>query len=589
MSRWAELMLLWSWQSLLLILAIVVVVRVFRFRSSADRYAFWLIGVVAVGALPLANAFVKTLPPVKIAAPAASDAAPSTGVSTGPALLVSPVGEVQTASVQRDSTVRQPISWSPIVSAVLFGVWCAGVVFFLARPCRSYWQSRRLRLSARHESIGPSLARVGYSEHIHAPVTVGIFRPVILLPADIRDWATPEEQSAVMLHELAHVERRDPIVNLFQTLVGAVLFFHPAVRYALRRLLLERELACDERVLDAGAHPATYAEILLKVAERSVAKPEAYQLAFNASGKTLDRRVSMIFSYRSSISGRSRWIRTARAGAVLGLAILLLPQRSVTFEAHATTFVQALPIEAPTARETPTIPRPVVRQPILQVAALAATRQQPPAPNGVTTNLSGSVSDQSGARVPGVPVTLSSTAGGSPQAAITNGTGVYQFSQISPGQYTLSGSLPGFQTFSRTVVVRSGNTNIEDAVLYVAGAATSVEVSVSPPQTTNILPPPSPLRIGGNITGPTLISLVKPQYPAAARAQGIQGFVQLLGVVDATGQVVSLQPNPSHGSGNFFLVQAAMEAVRQWRYRPAMLNGQPIEFPTTIQVNFTFE
>jgi protein TonB len=186
-------------------------------------------------------------------------------------------------------------------------------------------------------------------------------------------------------------------------------------------------------------------------------------------------------------------------------------------------------------------------------------------------------------------VILSSTAGGSPQSVITNGTGVYQFSQINPGQYTLSGSLPGFQTFSRTVVVRSGTTNIEDAVLYVAGAAMFVEVSVSAPQTTSILPPPSPLRIGGNVTAPTLLTAVKPQYPAAARAQGIQGFVQLLGVVDTTGQVVSLQPDPSHGSGNFFLVQAAMEAVRQWRYRPAMLNGQPIEFPTTITVNFTFQ
>ena len=70
---------------------------------------------------------------------------------------------------------------------------------------------------------------------------------------------------------------------------------------------------------------------------------------------------------------------------------------------------------------------------------------------------------------------------------------------------------------------------------------------------------------------------------------GIQGFVQLLGVVDANGQVVSLRPDPSHGSGNFALVQAAMEAVRQWRYRPATLNGAPIEFPTTITVNFAFQ
>ena len=580
MSRWAELMLLWSWQSLLLILAIVVVVRAFRFRSAADRYAFWLIGVVAIATLPVANAFVKTLPPIRIAVQPVGDVDQSTSVSAVPAILALPEGEVRIAGAQSDPAVSQAIPWRPILNAVLFIAWCSGGIIYLFRPFLSYWQSRRLRRMA--HQIGPRWARVGYSEHIHAPVTVGIFHPVILLPADIQDWATPEERQAVVLHELAHVERRDPIVNLFQTLVGAVLFFHPAVRYALRRLLLERELACDERVLDAGAHPAAYAEILLKVAERSVAKPEAYQLAFNASGKTLDRRVSMIFNYRSSIHGGSRLIRTARACAVLGLAILLLPQRSVTFEAHATTFVRALPIEAPTATETPTIQRPVP-QPTLQVAAAQAPVQ------AQTTNLSGTVSDQSGARVPGVLVSLSSTVGGSPQSVITNNTGAYQFSQITPGQYTFSGSLPGFQTFSRTVVVRSGNTNIENAVLYVERTVISVEVSVSAPQTTNILPPPSPLRIGGNITAPNLISQVKPQYPAAARAQGIQGFVQLLGVVDATGLVVALQPDPSHGSGNFSLVQAAMEAVRQWRYSPATLNGQPIEFPTTITVNFTFQ
>ena len=367
MNRWAESMLLWSWQSLLLILAIVVVVRVFRFRSAADRYAFWLIGVVAVAALPAANALVRTLPPVRIAVQSVGDVDQSISVSSVPATPALPEGELRIAGAQSDSAVSQAIPWRPILSVVLFSAWCAGGVIYLFRPFLSYWQSRRLRRTA--HQIGPRWARVGYSEHIHAPVTVGIFHPVILLPADIRDWATPEERHAVVLHELAHVERRDPIVNLFQTLVGAVLFFHPAVRYALRRLLLERELACDERVLDAGAHPAAYAEILLKVAERSVAKPEAYQLAFNASGKTLDRRVSMIFNYRSSIPGGSRLIRTARACAVLGLAILLLPQRSVTFEAHATTFVQALPIEAPTATETPTIQRPVVPQPILQVAA----------------------------------------------------------------------------------------------------------------------------------------------------------------------------------------------------------------------------
>jgi len=585
MSQWGESMLQWSWQSLLLILAMVIVARVLRFRSAADRYAFWLMGLAAVATLPVANAIVRTLPPVRIAVSPVPNVAEPIDVSSGPAMPVSPVGDV-TRTGTTEPALRRPISWRPIIP-VLFGVWCSGVAIYLCRSIRSWWQSRRLRRTAQPYPIGPSWRRIGYSTEVQAPVTIGVLRPMILLPADIRDWATPEEQRAVVLHELAHLERRDPIINLFQTLVGAVLFFHPAVRYALRRLALERELACDERVLNAGAQPSAYAGVLLKVAERSVARQETYQLAFNASGKILDRRVSMIFNYRSPISSGSGLIRTARAAAVLGLAILLLPQRSVTFEAHPTTFGEASPIAPPQEKVTVTSQRPV---PIVNVAAVQAAA---PAPVQIQpSNLSGRIYDQSGAMIPGVTVSLSCVrgnfAGGA--AVFTDGTGAYQIPQVNPGQCTLSVSLPGFQPVSRSIIVRSGNPNIEDVILRLAPTTSVVEVSVSAPQVAVPRPPPTPpVRIGGSITAPSLISQVKPQYPAAAQAQGIQGFVQLLGVVDANGQVVSLQPDPSHGSGNFAMVQAAMDAVRQWRYRPALLNGAPIEFPMAITVNFAFQ
>ena len=338
MSRWAESMLLWSWQSLLLILAIVVVVRVFRFRSAADRYAFWLIGVVAVAALPAANAFVRTLPPVRIAVQSVGVVDQSISVSSVPATLALPEGEVRIAGEQSDlgGASANFVASDPQCCFV----WCCGAqdasstCFVPSVPIGSRAVSAARLIVIRSD---PRWARVGYSEHIHAPVTVGILHPMILLPADIRDWATPEERHAVVLHELAHVERRDPSSISFKPWSERSSSFTPRCGTRSGGWLLERELACDERVLDAGAQPAAYAEILLKVAERSVAKPETYQLAFNASGKTLDRRVSMIFNYRSSISSGSRLIRTARACAVLGLAILLLPQRSVTFEAHPTT------------------------------------------------------------------------------------------------------------------------------------------------------------------------------------------------------------------------------------------------------------
>jgi protein TonB len=58
-------------------------------------------------------------------------------------------------------------------------------------------------------------------------------------------------------------------------------------------------------------------------------------------------------------------------------------------------------------------------------------------------------------------------------------------------------------------------------------------------------------------------------------------------VIGVDGTVVSLQVDPAQGSSNLALVASAIEAVRQWRYQPAFLNGQPVEFATTITVNFT--
>jgi protein TonB len=83
-----------------------------------------------------------------------------------------------------------------------------------------------------------------------------------------------------------------------------------------------------------------------------------------------------------------------------------------------------------------------------------------------------------------------------------------------------------------------------------------------------------------------LISSPKPTYPPLARLAGIQGMVKLIGVIRTDGTVGSLSPESSAG-GNPELIQAAMDAVKQWRYRPAMLNGVPIEVSTTIQVEFS--
>jgi len=96
--------------------------------------------------------------------------------------------------------------------------------------------------------------------------------------------------------------------------------------------------------------------------------------------------------------------------------------------------------------------------------------------------------------------------------------------------------------------------------------------------------------VGGNIAQPALISSPKPVYPPGARAAGGADSVRLQGVVSKDGTVMALQlENPQPGLNNPELIQAAMDAVKQWRYQPGKLNGEPIEMMTTITVNFTLQ
>jgi protein TonB len=103
------------------------------------------------------------------------------------------------------------------------------------------------------------------------------------------------------------------------------------------------------------------------------------------------------------------------------------------------------------------------------------------------------------------------------------------------------------------------------------------------------LPPPpkaaAPARIkqGGNVTAASILTQTRPVYPALARQARIQGNVVLHAIIDKDGKVAQLEVV----SGHPLLVQAALDAVKQWRYKPTLLNGDPVEVDTTITVTFT--
>lgn len=120
---------------------------------------------------------------------------------------------------------------------------------------------------------------LSFTQSPAAPFTYGILRPQVLLPDDSPTWPTRRLQST-LLHESAHIQRRDPLVRFFATLIRAVFWFHPLVWLANRQLISAQEQACDQHALAHGISPDDYAEDLLASATHSHLTPsEALSMA----------------------------------------------------------------------------------------------------------------------------------------------------------------------------------------------------------------------------------------------------------------------------------------------------------------------
>jgi protein TonB len=104
-----------------------------------------------------------------------------------------------------------------------------------------------------------------------------------------------------------------------------------------------------------------------------------------------------------------------------------------------------------------------------------------------------------------------------------------------------------------------------------------------PPAAEKPKPPAAPIRVGGNVQAANLVRQVRPTYPPLAKQARIQGTVKFNAVIAKDGTIQNLTVQ----SGHPMLVQAALEAVKQWLYKPTLLNGEPVEVITTIDVNFT--
>jgi beta-lactamase regulating signal transducer with metallopeptidase domain/uncharacterized membrane protein YkoI len=125
-------------------------------------------------------------------------------------------------------------------------------------------------VAACREAIGFDKARTMTSGSVNSPATVGIFRPLIILPDALARDASDEELTAAIGHELMHVRRRDYLLNLIYEFVFLPLSFHPAAALVRRRITQTRELRCDELVTELLLRPEVYARSLVQLARSAM-------------------------------------------------------------------------------------------------------------------------------------------------------------------------------------------------------------------------------------------------------------------------------------------------------------------------------
>jgi beta-lactamase regulating signal transducer with metallopeptidase domain len=223
-----------------------ILLRAAKKRNSGTRFAVWFSALLGIAVVPFAGYMVP---------------------------------EPSLAQGISHSRVLLPASWA----LYLLSAWAALVLIGFFRIGFGLWQVHRLRrgsieipLASLHPLLRSRLERhqgryvlLYQSEDVRIPIAVGFLPAAIILPSWTLNELSPAELDAVLLHELAHIERWDDWTNLAQRIISAIFFFHPAVWWIETRLSLEREMACDDLVLNETSNPQDYADCLVSLAEKS--------------------------------------------------------------------------------------------------------------------------------------------------------------------------------------------------------------------------------------------------------------------------------------------------------------------------------
>ncbi|HEV2705133.1 MAG TPA: M56 family metallopeptidase [Pyrinomonadaceae bacterium] len=211
------------------------------------------------------------------------------------------------------------------------------------------WQERLRDLCVRLRVTRP--VRLCQSLLVEVPTVIGWLEPVVLVPVRALTGMTPEQLEALLAHELAHIRRHDYLVNLFQTAVETLLFYHPAVWWVSHQMRVERENCCDDAAVAACGDVLVYARALTELEQLRMGY-DAPAMAVAASGGSLVERIGRLVKMPAPRSQRSSPLLAGFIAAATLLCVWAGTRPGVS--AHASAAALGSIAQQPSADESAT-------------------------------------------------------------------------------------------------------------------------------------------------------------------------------------------------------------------------------------------
>ncbi|MGC2246399.1 MAG: M56 family metallopeptidase [Terriglobales bacterium] len=317
------------------------VLRILPKQNSRTRFAVWFVALIAVVGLACVGGSWYEIPHSNVAKSATLE----WGTHAASGWAAHSFSFLSSIS-SRVSEIHLPGHWA----GYLFIAWLAIAFLGMTRLATGLWHLRALRLSCSPVNAGgldPAVAEeiaaamqnlngersftsrhvtLATSERVRVPAALGLWSPMIVLPA----WALAElpasELSIILRHEFAHLRRWDDWTNLVQKVVRAVFFFHPAVWWIESRLSVEREMACDDIVVAETDNPMGYANCLVSLLERSLAQRgwTMAQAIVHRAREASERVAQILDKNRPAARGISK-PALGLVGTFAALCVVMLP------------------------------------------------------------------------------------------------------------------------------------------------------------------------------------------------------------------------------------------------------------------------